>query len=71
MKALLLVLAASAAFAQTPDWSKANEEAMRHFQAVLRIDSSTGNETTVAEYVKKVLEAEGIPVTVGAGSRVA
>jgi acetylornithine deacetylase/succinyl-diaminopimelate desuccinylase-like protein len=63
MKALL-VLAASTAFAQTPDWPKVNEEAMRHFQAVLRMDSSTGNETPVVEYVKKVLEAEGIPVTV-------
>src|SRR5579863_6549770 len=50
--------------AQTPDWSKINAEAMRHFQALVEIDSSDppGNETRVAEYVKKVLEAEGIPV---------
>jgi acetylornithine deacetylase/succinyl-diaminopimelate desuccinylase-like protein len=50
--------------AQTPDWSKINDEAMRHFQALVRIDSSDppGNETRVAEYVKKTLEAEGIPV---------
>ncbi|MEI9815120.1 MAG: M20/M25/M40 family metallo-hydrolase [Acidobacteriota bacterium] len=34
---------------------------MRHFQALVRIDSSNGNETRVAEYVKNVLEAEGIP----------
>ncbi len=50
--------------AQTPDWSKINDEAMRHFQALVQIDSSDppGNETKVAEYVKKTLEAEGIPV---------
>lgn len=50
--------------AQSPDWSKINDEAMRHFQALVQIDSSDppGNETKVAEYVKKTLEAEGIPV---------
>jgi acetylornithine deacetylase/succinyl-diaminopimelate desuccinylase-like protein len=51
--------------AQTPDWTKINDEAMRHFQALVRIDSTDppGNETKVAEYVKKVLDAEGIPAT--------
>src|SRR5581483_1263294 len=50
--------------AQSPDWSKVNEEAMRNFQALVQIDSSDppGNETRVAEYVKKTLEAAGIPV---------
>ncbi len=50
--------------AQTPDWSKINDEAMRHFQALVQIDSSDppGNETHVAEYVRKTLEAEGISV---------
>ena len=54
--------------AHTPDWSKVNEEALGHFQALLRIDSSDppGNETRVAEYVRKVMEAEGIPVTLAA-----
>ncbi len=49
--------------AQTPDWSKVNAEAMKHFQALVRIDSTDppGNETKVVEYVKQVLEAEGIP----------
>ena len=50
--------------AQTPDWSRINDEAMRNFQALVQIDSTDppGNETRVAEYVKKTLEAEGIPV---------
>jgi acetylornithine deacetylase/succinyl-diaminopimelate desuccinylase-like protein len=51
------------ALAQTPDWPKVNEEAIRHFQALVQIDSTDppGNETKVVEYVKKVLDAEGIP----------
>src|SRR5579863_4104432 len=54
--------------AQTPDWPKINEESIRHFQALVQIDSTDppGNETKVAEYVKRVLEAEGIPVMLAA-----
>jgi acetylornithine deacetylase/succinyl-diaminopimelate desuccinylase-like protein len=54
--------------AQTPDWAKVNPETLRHFQALVQIDSTDppGNETHVADYVKKVLEAEGIPVTLAA-----
>jgi acetylornithine deacetylase/succinyl-diaminopimelate desuccinylase-like protein len=37
---------------------------MRHYQAILRMDSSVvpGNERPVAEYLQQVLEREGIPV---------
>jgi len=51
--------------AQTIDWSKTGEKGMRHFQSLVQIDSTgaLGTETKVAEYVKKVLEAEGISVT--------
>jgi acetylornithine deacetylase/succinyl-diaminopimelate desuccinylase-like protein len=61
----VFALLALPAGAQAPDWSKINDEAMRHFQALVQIDSSDppGNETHVAEYVKKTLEADGIPVT--------
>ncbi len=63
----LLVFGLSA-HAQSPDWSKINEEALRHFQALVQIDSTDppGNETRVAEYVKKTLEAEGIPAMLAA-----
>src|SRR3954451_13283962 len=62
MKISALVLWATSAGAQTPDWTKVNQEAMRHYQAVLQIDSTDppGNETRVVDYVKKVLDAEGI-----------
>jgi acetylornithine deacetylase/succinyl-diaminopimelate desuccinylase-like protein len=65
MKILLLLplLIARPMAAQTPDWSKVNDEAMRHFQSLVRIDSTDppGNETRVVDYLKKVLDAEGIP----------
>jgi acetylornithine deacetylase/succinyl-diaminopimelate desuccinylase-like protein len=50
---------------QAIDWSKTGEEGMRHFQSLVQIDSTgaPGTETKVAEYVKRVLEAEGISVT--------
>jgi len=41
---------------------------MRHFQALVQIDTTDppGNETHVVEYVKKALEAEGMPAIVAA-----
>jgi acetylornithine deacetylase/succinyl-diaminopimelate desuccinylase-like protein len=49
-----------------PDWIKLQDETMRHYQAVLRIDTRNppGNEHVVAEYVKGVLEQEGIPAQI-------
>jgi acetylornithine deacetylase/succinyl-diaminopimelate desuccinylase-like protein len=48
--------------AAQPDWAKVEEETMRHYQAVLRLDTRNppGNEHVVAEYVKKVLDGDGI-----------
>ena len=70
MRRLLLpaLFGALAALAQPPDWSKINPETLRHFQALVQIDSSDppGNETHVADYVKKVLDAEGIPAVIAA-----
>lgn len=52
--------------AQTPDWSKVEEETMRHFQALLRLDTSDppGNEAPAVDYLKTVLTAEGVPFKV-------
>ena len=48
-----------------PDWTKVEEETMRHYQALLRFDTSDppGNEEPAAQYLKQVLDAEGIPAT--------
>src|SRR6188508_1219517 len=57
---------ASAQSAAQPDWSKLEAETMRHYQALLRMDTSDtpGHEQPAAEYLKEVLEKEGIPVQV-------
>lgn len=55
---LLLCVAAGAA----QDWKAVEEESMRHFQALLRMDTSDppGVERPATEYLQKVLAAEGI-----------
>jgi acetylornithine deacetylase/succinyl-diaminopimelate desuccinylase-like protein len=63
--AILLVLLPTPAPAQhAPDWAAVEAETMEHFQALLRLDTSNppGNETLAANYLKEVLEQEGIPV---------
>jgi len=42
------------------DWRAVEEETMRHYQAVVRMDT-TAKERPVAEYVKQVLDQNGIP----------
>ena len=65
---LALVAGTVALAAQAPaiDWSRVETESMEHFQAVLRFDTSDppGNERPAAEYVKQVLEREGIATKV-------
>lgn len=62
---IVLLLFCFSAQAQTkqPDWNKLQDETMKHFQAILRINSSiaTGSEAPVVEYLKSVLDKEGIP----------
>ena len=61
----VLFCLASAAWAQIPsiDWEKQKPEILTHYRSLLQIDTSNppGNETKAVEYLKKVLEAEGIP----------
>jgi acetylornithine deacetylase/succinyl-diaminopimelate desuccinylase-like protein len=62
--ALCLTLTIPATNAQAPPVSEA--ETMQHFQALLRLDTSSppGNEVRAVEYLKQVLEKEGITVQV-------
>jgi acetylornithine deacetylase/succinyl-diaminopimelate desuccinylase-like protein len=48
----------------TPDWPRVEEETLRHFQELVRFDTSDppGNEKPAADYLIKVLQQEGIPV---------
>src|SRR5262245_32118408 len=61
--ALAMVIAAQTAAQQSTPFE---EETMRHFQALVRFDTSDppGGEAPAADYLKTVLEQEGIPVQV-------
>ena len=62
---LACLVSTLAAHAQsTPDWPKVNTETLKHYQSVIRMDTTSGKETQVAEYVKRVLDAEGIPAVI-------
>ena len=67
---LLAVTSLTAQTPSAPDSARLEEETMRHFQALLRFDTSDppmnppGGEKPAADYLKQVLEKEGIPVQV-------
>jgi len=65
--ALLLGLTTVCASAQqAPSAASIDAETLRHFQALVRMDTQSppGNEKPAADYVAQVLEREGIPVQV-------
>jgi acetylornithine deacetylase/succinyl-diaminopimelate desuccinylase-like protein len=43
------------------DWNKLNPEILERYRALVRIDTTAGNETRAVEHLKTVLESEGIP----------
>ena len=63
---MLLSLPHASAFAQdaaaSPDWEKARAEAVQMLAGLIKIDTSNppGNETRAAEYIKSILDREGI-----------
>jgi len=69
MRTLLLLLYSLGLplFGQAPpDWTAFETETLKHFQALVRLDTSDppGVELPAVEYLKKALEAEGIPVEI-------
>jgi acetylornithine deacetylase/succinyl-diaminopimelate desuccinylase-like protein len=66
---VLLVLACADLRGQAQGRARAEsveDEALRHFQAILRLDTQNppGNEVRVVDYLKRVFDAEGIPVEI-------
>jgi acetylornithine deacetylase/succinyl-diaminopimelate desuccinylase-like protein len=61
---LLWAMAAAGADRDPVDWRSLNAETLRHFSALLKIDTSNppGHETPAAEYLQNVLRQEGIAV---------
>jgi acetylornithine deacetylase/succinyl-diaminopimelate desuccinylase-like protein len=62
----LLLLVPVMAQSPQPKWAEIEEETIRHFQAILRLDTSNppGNESIVVDYLKSTLEREGIETKV-------
>src|SRR3954469_1638320 len=60
-----LVLAASPALAQTPDWKTVEGEALKTLQSYVRINTSNppGDVTKAADFLQELLKREGIEVT--------
>ncbi len=68
LQACLAIAAAAILHAQSPspDWKAVEDETLRHYQALLRLDTRNppGNEHIAAEYLKAVLDREGIPAEI-------
>src|SRR5690349_16682669 len=71
MTRLIAVLLTALILAPAPqrsaaDWTGIDQETLRHFQALLKFDTSDppGQEKPAVDYLKQVLEAEGIPVQI-------
>ncbi|MEQ8485140.1 MAG: M20/M25/M40 family metallo-hydrolase [Pseudomonadales bacterium] len=64
---LILILAVLSPFARAaePDWSALDAETLTHFLALVRMDTTDppGREREAADYLARVLAAEGVPVT--------
>jgi acetylornithine deacetylase/succinyl-diaminopimelate desuccinylase-like protein len=46
---------------RTVDWDKLRPEILERYRALVQIDTTAGHETVAVDYLKKVLEGEGIP----------
>jgi acetylornithine deacetylase/succinyl-diaminopimelate desuccinylase-like protein len=63
----LAIVSTSLLHAQAPaglksvDWDKVRPEILQHYRSLVQLDTTAGHETRAVEYLKKVLEAEGIP----------
>src|SRR5215467_9837866 len=60
---LLSLAPASTAVSQnrTVDWEKEKAEILQHYRDLIQINTVYGSETKAVDYLKKVLDAEGIP----------
>src|SRR5215472_2461354 len=57
----LLLWALPVAAQSNIDWTSQKTEILKHYRDLVQIDTRAGNETKAVEYLKGVLEADGIP----------
>jgi acetylornithine deacetylase/succinyl-diaminopimelate desuccinylase-like protein len=58
---VLWIALASCLSAQTPDWQKLKPEILDRYRSMVQLDTTAGHETRLVDYLRSVLEAEGIP----------
>jgi acetylornithine deacetylase/succinyl-diaminopimelate desuccinylase-like protein len=61
MSRALFFLLTCPMWAQPVQWAQQKTEILKHYRDLIQIDTRAGNETKAVDYIKKVLEAEGIP----------
>jgi acetylornithine deacetylase/succinyl-diaminopimelate desuccinylase-like protein len=68
--AILLAGLTGPAVAAVPavDWKAQQAETLRHYRALVQLDTISGHETRAADYLKAVFEKEGIPVEIFAAN---
>src|ERR1022692_2433653 len=62
LPAFLLLALSTRAAEPVVDWDKAKAETLLHYQSIVRMNTSNppGNETSVVNYLREVLDREGI-----------
>ena len=62
--AWILLTGACPAWAQSAvDWNGQKSEILTHYRDLIRIDTRAGKETKAVEYLRRVLEGDGIPTS--------
>src|SRR6187431_2649557 len=57
---LVVVASLAAQRSPTPNWDTLRPEILQHYRSLVQLDTTSGHETRAVEYLKKVLEGEGI-----------
>jgi acetylornithine deacetylase/succinyl-diaminopimelate desuccinylase-like protein len=64
-RACVFLIATGVTWAQTPvNWAQQKTEILKHYRDLVEIDTRAGNETKAVEYIRQVLEGDGIPCTI-------
>ena len=57
---LVVVASLAAQRSPTPNWDTLRPEILQHYRSLVQLDTTSGHATRAVEYLKKVLEGEGI-----------
>jgi acetylornithine deacetylase/succinyl-diaminopimelate desuccinylase-like protein len=61
-RAWILLILVCPGWAQPPvNWSQQRAEILKHYRDLIQIDTRAGRETKAVEYIRQVLEGDGIP----------